>query len=188
MDLADLYVTEDGAGNIHIGLTIATDIGASNWGKYKVFIQTDNGGAGSTTDPWGRAINCGGTFSPQYNLSCWVDGTMGSELYKWNGASWTLLDNDGTVNDLDNGHAMAVSANGNGGRGGVEWWLTRAALGNCTTVQVEATCTGGGGGDNGQDTVPSDVNATDWGTVTVLDSPTAPPITVPVTMSGFVVE
>jgi hypothetical protein len=179
MDLENLYVYYD-ATDVYICLTVNSDIGTNNWGKYKVFIQTDNGGAGGTSDPWGRAIATGGTFSPQFALSTWVDGGGGTNAHKWTGA-WT--DQSGTW-----AGGMAISATGNtGGHGGVEWKVPKAWLGNPAKVDVEATCTANGGTDNGQDTVPSDVNATDWGTVTTLDAPQVN-IDVPVELSAFAAE
>ncbi|MBX7244439.1 MAG: hypothetical protein K1X53_03015 [Candidatus Sumerlaeaceae bacterium] len=177
MDLSGIYAAED-SGTINLALTIAADIGATNWGKYKIFIQTNNGGTGSTTDPWGRAIACGGGFSPQYCLSCWVDSGGGFNYHHWNGSSW---------DSLGSGATFAISGAGNGGQGGVEWALTRSSLGTPSTIQIQGTCTGGGGGDNGQDAVPSQANATDWGTVTTLSTPTSA-ITVPVGVSGFTIE
>lgn len=181
MDLKDLYVKDDGT-FIHIAITVNTDLSINNWGKYKAFIKTDNGGSGGTSDPWGRAINSSASFSPQYVISCWLDGTPGVQLHKWNGSGW--YEQGGAV-------TMAVSGNGNATSmppfGGIEWRISRADLGNATTVQVQATCTGGGMGDNGQDTIPSETNATDWNTLTVLDNPTGPQ-TVPVTLSGVSME
>jgi hypothetical protein len=176
MDLQSIFVADNGT-TVAIGLTVAQDFTGGDWGKYKIFIQTNNGGAAGTSDPWGRAITA--PFGAHYVLSTWVDGGGGFNFHKWNGASWDLL---GT------GASFALSANGNPGSfGGVEFWISRAALGNPATIQVQATCTGGGGGDNGQDAVPSQANATDWGTNTALNTPTSS-IAVPVSMSEFAVE
>ncbi|MGI8905490.1 MAG: hypothetical protein ACR2IE_03250 [Candidatus Sumerlaeaceae bacterium] len=182
LDLQDLYVAESG-GIIHIAMTVDTPFTATvnDWGKYKIYIQTDNGGVGNTTsDPWGRAIRAGGSFSPQYVLSAWVDGGGGSQFHHWNTgtSAWDVV---------GAGSSFAFSNSGNGGNAGVEWSVTRAALGNPATIQVQGTDTGGGGSDNGQDAVPSQTNATDWSTVTVLATPTSA-AAVPVTISGFSVE
>lgn len=176
MDLKDLAVKEEG-GVIQIGMTMNVDLSVTSWGKYTVLIETDNGGPGSTTHGWGRAMGADGVnFKPQYCIASWVDGGGGATMYHWNGSAWQDMSADCQV---------AISANGNGGLGGVEWRVTRAKLGNPTTIKLIGASTGGGGGDNAQDAIPSgNGNASDWGSFSVLSVPTGS-VSVPVGLSSF---
>ncbi len=183
VDLENIYVYQ-GATDVFICMTIGTDIGANNWGKYKIFIETNNGGAGLTTDPWGRALGADGTnFNPQFAVSSWVDGGGGAQVHSVQAGAWQ--DDSGTY-----GGAFALSATGNTGAfGGIEISIPKTYLGSPTTVKVVGVSTGGGANDNGQDTVPSNTagNATDWTTTTTLDVASSA-VTVPVELSAFEIE
>jgi hypothetical protein len=168
MDLENLYVVEDDT-NLWICVTVADDIGTNNWGKYALYIQANGGTlpagpvSASFTDTWGRSVGVLDPFNPNAQIHTWVDGGGGYQFDTWGGAAWAA------------GAAIgfAISGTGNvGGFGGVEFQIPLAALGDATSWDIEAWVTAGGGTDNAQDTVPSDINATDWGTLGSLSLPT----------------
>ena len=160
MDLLDLYVCNDND-FWYFYFTVDDDIVATNWGKYLLYIDTTGDGSGATFDAWGRnvaVINPNGL--PEYSLNGWVDGggvydENKTQLWHWTGAAWTQ---EGMAADA------ALLA---GTPSAIEWKVSRAALGDPATIWCEVFSTGGGGGDNAQDTIndpADDWNATDWAT------------------------
>lgn len=160
MDLLNLYVCNDND-FWYFFFTIDANVGTSNWGKYLLYIDTTGNGAGATFDAWGRnvaVVNPNGL--PEFSLNGWVDGggsynASKTQLWAWGGASWSQV---GTAAD-----AALVT----GAQSAIEWKVSRTALGNPATIWCEVYSTGGGGGDNAQDTIndpADDWNATDWST------------------------
>lgn len=160
MDLLNLYVCNDND-FWYFYFTIDENIATTNWGKYILYIDTTGDGAGATFDAWGRnvaVINPSGL--PEFSLNGWVDGggvynASKTQFWGWTGAAWSSL---GTASDA------ALLA---GTPSALEWKVSRTALGNPATIWCEVFSTGGGGGDNAQDTIndpADDWNATDWGT------------------------
>lgn len=186
LDLTNLYVYDDGGTTVFIGMQMTGDIVATDWGKYVFYIETDTqtSGAGvGNGNGWGRPIQADGTaISPSYWLATWVDSGNGFELHQWSGtgSTWNMLyASYGTTGGI--GFAKSTNA--------VEISVPRSALGGASTVKVVGMSTGGGGGDNAQDSVPSAGQAAggDWGAMVTLTSATAA-ITVPVTVSGFAID
>ncbi|MCA9755171.1 MAG: T9SS type A sorting domain-containing protein [Candidatus Eisenbacteria bacterium] len=190
MDLLDLYVCNDND-FWYFYFTVDDDIVATNWGKYLLYIDTTGDGSGATFDAWGRnvaVINPNGL--PEYSLNGWVDGggvydENKTQLWHWTGAAWTQ---EGMAADA------ALLA---GTPSAIEWKVSRAALGDPATIWCEVFSTGGGGGDNAQDTIndpADDWNATDWATQAQLfnstrvdrasGSDTTPPIVTSATTIG----
>lgn len=170
MDLGSLYVAND-ANFWYFLFTVNTDIVATNWGKYLIFIDTTNDAAGGTTDPWGRAISVNDPHKAEYSLRGWFDGggaygVSKTQFWQWGGAAWAQ---NGTAD------AAAVSA---GAVSGVEWKIARSKLGDPSQIWVEVVSTGGGASDNAQDTCndpANDWNAVDWSTPAVIANSTNVP-------------
>ncbi|MDD3626791.1 MAG: hypothetical protein PHV06_05680 [bacterium] len=171
MDLVDLYVYDD-TDNYYILFTIDKDIsGASNWGKYAIYIDVDNtNDSGATSDAWGRAVVVNNPHKPEYALYCWVDQTpfyasSDTQLYSWNGSSWT-------------GPTYPVlAALSTGTISIVEYEISKSSLGNPSQIWLEVWSTGNGGTDNARDTInnPSDDwngTAGDWSSTADLDCST----------------
>ncbi|NUM48685.1 MAG: hypothetical protein HUU38_28590, partial [Anaerolineales bacterium] len=172
MDLLDLYITDD-ANYFYFAYTVNVDIAATNWGKYLFYIDTTNDANGATSDAWGRNVVVTDPHKPEFSINTWVDaqpyGTEDIQFWGWNQGttSWNSLP------------AITAAALGTGSPSTIEWQVAKADLGNPSTIWVEVYSTGGGGGDNAQDTINepvNDWNATDWGTqATLLNSSQYPP-------------
>jgi glycosidase len=164
MDLLDLYVTED-ADHFYFAFTVNADIGATNWGKYILYVDTTHDANGAINDAWTRNVVVNDPHKPEYGIYSWVDnppyGPDDTQVVAWTGAAW----------DWGNVGQIAAGALGAGTPSIVEWQVAKADLGNPGEMWLEVWDTGGGGGDNAQDTIndpADDWNATDWSTRAVL--------------------
>ncbi|MBU1698996.1 MAG: Ig-like domain-containing protein [Candidatus Eisenbacteria bacterium] len=166
MDLLNLYVCND---NVYwyFYFTINTDISANNWGKYAIYIDTTNDANGATSDAWGRNVIVNDPHKPEYGIYTWINatpyGTEDINLASWNGAGWDF-------STISEGALL-----GGVTPGAIEWKVEKTAIGSPTEIWCEVWDTGGGGGDNAQDTIndpPDDWNATDWSTQAVLSNST----------------
>jgi FlgD Ig-like domain len=169
MDLGDLYVCNDDT-YWYFLFTVNADIGASNWGKYVLFIDTTDDLNGGTTDPWGRNIAVSDPHKAEYTVRSWVDGggaytAAKSQFWAWSQGttSWTQ---DGALDEA----ALTTGATST-----FEWKIARSRLGDPSILWCEVATTAGGGTDNAQDTAndpAQDWNATDWTTTAVLSNST----------------
>ena len=164
MDLLELYAAQD-ADNFYFAYTINADIGATNWGKYALYVDTTNDANGATVDAWTRNVVVNDPHKPEYGIYTWVDATPygpeDTQLVHWTGAAWDW----GSVGQVTAG------AIGAGTPSVIEWQVAKSGLGDPDTIWVEVWDTGGGSNDNAQDTIndpPDDWNATDWATQAVL--------------------
>ena len=162
MDLGSLYVTED-ADSFFVAFTVNGDIGAANWGKYMLYIDTTNDANGATSDAWGRNVVVNDPHKPEFSINSWVDaapyGAEDTQLWSWTGSGWSQ---SGSV------ESAALSA---GATSVIEWEISKAALNNPDTLWMEVWSTGGGDGDNAQDTINApadDWNAADFSTLATL--------------------
>ncbi|MGC9394137.1 MAG: alpha-amylase family glycosyl hydrolase [Anaerolineae bacterium] len=165
MDLLDLYVTDD-AHNYYFAFTINDDIVTTDWGKYAIYIDTTNDANGATNDAWGRSVVVDDPHKPEYGIYAWVDGGVfgpgNTQLVPWTGSGWDW----GAVRQV-----LAAARAFDGSTSTIEYQVPKAFLGDADHLWVEVWNTGGGGGDNAQDTIndpPDDWNATDWSTQAVL--------------------
>ncbi len=161
LDLLDLYVTSD-ADYVYFAFTVNADLSAANWGKYVIYLDTDGvSGSGATSDAWGRNVAADAAHRPEVAIYTWVDSPpydVGhTQVVSWTAAttSWDW----GSVAQLDE------AALGAGTTSVLEWKVSKAKLGNPSGFWLEVWDTGGGGGDNAQDTInfpADDWNAADW--------------------------
>jgi len=63
------------------------DVGGST-DQCRILFFLDTGPGGSTTNPWGRAINT--PVQADYFLGSWTDAGGGFIFYKWTGSEWLL--------------------------------------------------------------------------------------------------
>jgi len=168
MNLVHLYVAED-ATSYYFAFTINADIGATNWGKYVIYVDTTNDANGATSDAWGRNVVVDDPHRPEYGLYSWVDCTYGpscTQFWRWTGGGWTQ---EGTLDG---------AARTTGATSVLEWQIAKSRLGSPATLWVEAWSTGEMGTPNAQDTIndpPEDWNATDWSTTAHLKCSTRYP-------------
>jgi len=167
MDLLDLYVAQD-ATHFYFAFTVNTDLSANNWGKYAIYIDTTNDANGATSDAWTRDVVANDPHKPEYAIYSWLDSppyqTGHTQVVPWDQGttSW----NWGAMTNLDE---VAIGA---GSVSVIEWKLAKAVVGNPSTIWLEVWDTGGGGGDNAQDTINNpadDWNAVNWDDQAVLD-------------------
>ncbi|HHS98165.1 MAG TPA: hypothetical protein ENK08_09800, partial [Chloroflexi bacterium] len=163
MDLGQLYIAEDDT-YFYFAFTVDADVGATDWGKYVIYVDTDGSpGSGATSDAWGRNVVVDDPHRPEYGLYSWVNcatyDANCTQFWRWTGSGWTQ---DGTLD------AAALST---GPTSVLEWKVAKSRLGNPSTIWVEAWSTGELGNPSAQDTVndpPEDWNAWDWSTTAHL--------------------
>ena len=177
MDLKDLYITDD-ISTVYIAFVWNGD-GSTNWGKYCFYLEspgvTAAADSATYTDQWARPAGYTGSWAPNVQFHSWVDSGGGGGCNKWDGAAWAAINSQFAF-------SLANSC--------VEVGIPKSEIGivDYNSIKVEVWATGGGSGDNIQDTVPSDINATDWGTKYYLQSPVTYTMGVPVELSDFATE
>ncbi len=178
MDLLELYVAQD-ATNFYFAFTINANVATTNWGKYAIYIDTDNlAGSGATSDAWTRNLVVEDPHRPEYGLYSWVDCTpynaSCTQFWQWNGNNWS-----------QNG-ALDEAALGVGAISVLEWRVSKSRLGDPGAIWLEVWDTGGGSNDNAQDTIndpADDWNATDWTTSAFLLVSTQYPKNLPIELT-----
>jgi len=159
MDLGELYVAED-SNFFHFRFTINADIGATNWGKYALYLDLDGlPGSGATSDAWTRKVVAQDPHRPEYGIYTWVDvppyDPPDTQVVHWTGDGWDWPN----VQQVD---AVTLTA---GPVSTIEWKVARSKLGNPAGFWCEVWSTGGGSNDNAQDTInfpAEDWNASNW--------------------------
>ncbi|WP_367870374.1 hypothetical protein [Luteolibacter sp. Populi] len=87
LDITSVDVTLDAAGeNITFKINLNGSPVDTNWGKYMIGIRSNPGGT-TTGSGWGRPITMAGGMT--HWIGCYVDGSMGAEVYAYNGSIWT---------------------------------------------------------------------------------------------------
>jgi hypothetical protein len=88
LDILGMEVTNN-ATDITFTLTVNGNVNTTDWGKFLIGIAT--GGTGTTTgNGWGRPINLNSPIGGMdYWIGSWVDGGGGSQLWSYNGTSWS---------------------------------------------------------------------------------------------------
>lgn len=168
LDLLDLYIAED-ANSLYFAFSVNGNIGSPNWGKYAIYLDTTNDSAGATSDAWTRNVIVNDPHKPEYGIYTWVDATPygpeDTQLVHWTDSGW----------DWGNVKQVTAGAIGAGATSVIEWQVSKVDLGSPEEIWVEVWDTGGGTGDNAQDTIndpADDWNATDWTTQAVLANST----------------
>ena len=184
MDLLELYAASDPT-YLYVAFTINADIVATDWGKYMVYIDTDNtDNSGATSDAWGRNVVVVNTMHlPEYTVNCWVDsppfGIDHFQFVPWDGTQW----------DWGAAGQPAAAALTGGSPSVIEWSIPWTQLGSPGgTIYLEVWNTGGGATDNAQDTINNpaeDWNASDWSTQATLQNSAAYLIPEPGTILAF---
>ncbi len=169
MDLLELYAAQD-VDSIYVAFTVNADLAAANGGKYVVLIDTTNDANGATSDAWSRNVVVHDPHKPEYGIYTWVDSApydaADTQLVHWTGSAW----------DWGSVTSVAAAAMVAGTPSVIEWRVAKADLGDPDGVWIEVWDTGGGAGDNAQDTInnpPEDWNATDWSSQAALEVSTA---------------
>jgi len=167
MDLLDLYVTSD-ADFVYFAFTVNTDLSVNNWGKYVIYMDTDGvSGSGASSDAWGRNVTADAAHRPEVAIYTWVDSPP-YDVAHTQVVSWTA---SAAAWDWGNAAQLDAAAIGAGAVSVIEWKVAKARLGNPNGFWLSVWDTGGGGGDNAQDTInypADDWNAADWSSQAML--------------------
>ncbi|MCX7717106.1 MAG: hypothetical protein N2111_01715 [Candidatus Sumerlaeaceae bacterium] len=196
LDCRELYLYDSGPGtDVFIAMRVGGNIVSTNWGKYMFFVETNNAtpkaGIGNGNG-WGRPIQGNGSsVNPSHWIGSWVDSGGGWELYKFAGG--TTWNRTNASYDTPGGGGFVWTTDGTSST--LEYRIPRALFNTPlpTTVKVIGMSSGGGAGDNAQDSVPSSTpgtnqaNAGDWGSMVTMTQ-TQLPFSVPVTVSGFSID
>src|SRR5262245_16369513 len=79
LDILSLEADND-ASTLTLKMTLAGDVGATDWGKYMVIMDTVPGGD-TTGNGWARPISM--TSGADYWLGSWVDNLNGIQKFNW---------------------------------------------------------------------------------------------------------
>ena len=147
-DIASLEISNNAT---DVVMTLSMLVNNPGWGNYMVGIKTP-AVASSTTNPWGRPITF--TSTPiNYWIGTWTDGGGGSQLWAYNGSSWSNTGALGsfTFSSTTNKAVMTFSLSSMG--------LTVGDIFN-----FEVFSSGSGGGDAAIDSLNDpNVTTSDWG-------------------------
>ncbi|MFH1278891.1 MAG: FlgD immunoglobulin-like domain containing protein [Candidatus Eisenbacteria bacterium] len=168
IDMLNLYVCNDNTFWYFL-FTVNANVSTTNWGKYRLYIDTTNDANGGTTDAWGRNVVVSDPHKPEFSVGSWVNAApYGPEDTQW----WAW--NQGTLTWVQSGTVDGAALNA-GTFSGIEWKIEKSRLGDPDSLWCEVWSTGGGDGDNAQDTSndpADDWNAADWSTQSILANST----------------
>lgn len=153
LDILGMEVTNN-ATDITFTLTVNGNVSTTDWGKFMVGIAT--GGTGTTSgNGWGRPINLNSPIGGMdYWIGSWVDAGGGSQLWSYNGTSWS------------GPSALAGFSFAGGATSTVTYTASLASLGLAVNdiFYFDAYSSGGGGGDSAVDALANpNVSITGWG-------------------------
>lgn len=153
LDILGMEVTNDST-DITFTLSVNGNISSTDWGNFMIGIAT--GGTGTTTgNAWARPINLSSPIvGMDYWVGSWVNGGGGSQLWSYDGASWT-----------DTGALPGYSFSP-GATSSITYTATLASLGLAVndTFYFDAYSSGSGGTDGAIDVLANpNISITDWG-------------------------
>lgn len=156
LDILSMEVTNTPT-DLLMTLTVNGDISSpTDWGQFMIGIAT--GGTGTTTgNGWVRPINMdspGGGMD--YWIGSWVNAAGGSQLWSYNGSSWT---NTGALPGFT--FTPGVTSN-------ITYTTSLASLGLSVgdTFYFDAYSSGGGGGDSAVDALSNpNISIVSWGQI-----------------------
>ncbi|MDA0293270.1 MAG: PEP-CTERM sorting domain-containing protein [Verrucomicrobia bacterium] len=140
--------------DITFTLSVNGNISSTDWGNFMIGLAT--GGTGTTTgNAWARPINLSSPIGGMdYWVGSWVNSGGGSQLWSFDGASWT---NTGALP----GYSFSPGATSS-----ITYTATLASLGLAVNdvFYFDAYSSGGGGGDSAVDALANpNVSVTQWG-------------------------
>ena len=140
----NLYLAED-ANNYYLGASAQTQ----SWQAWAFLINTTSGGG--TTDSWSRDINYGHADAPDFIFRGNYDATANyAEFHNWNGVSWAGIGNQASPTTYGIGNDF------------VEVAISKASLGNPSSINVQFFVTGDQNSHGTFDAIPDDEVDTSW--------------------------
>ena len=163
LDIVKMEVS-DTVDDVIFRLTVNGSIATTDWGNFMIGIANQKTAGSTTSNGWGRPIrlNAGGGNGMTHWIGSWVNGSGGSQLWTYNGASW-----DGPA-------SLAGFSFAAGTQSRITYTVSKASLGVATgdTIQFDAYSSGGGGGDSSVDALSNpQVAITSWGQIYTSQAP-----------------
>lgn len=162
LDILSTEVTND-ATDLFFTLTVAGDVGSTDWGKYLVIMDTRAGGD-TAGNGWGRPISL--ASGADFWIGSWVDSGNGAQLFEYTGGAWNGIGANGPFA----GPGGTPASDPNVGVSKTQFTVTlKASLASLglsvgSVVQFDAFTSGGGGGDGAIDSAANpDFSVLDWG-------------------------
>ena len=141
---SNLYLAED-ANNYYLGASAQTQ----SWQAWAFLINTTSGGG--TIDSWSRDINYGHADAPDFIFRGNYDATANyAEFHNWNGVSWAGIGNQASPTTYGIGNDF------------VEVAISKASLGNPSSINVQFFVTGDQNSHGTFDAIPDDEVDTSW--------------------------
>lgn len=155
LDIVSMEVTHN-ATDLMFTLTVNGNITTTDWGNFMIGIAT--GGSGTTSsDGWARPINMNSPIGGMdYWIGSWVNSGGGSQLWSYNGASWS-----GPT-------ALGSYTMTPGAQSTLSYTVALATLGlaNGDTFYFDAYSSGGGSSDSAVDALSNpNISITGWSEV-----------------------
>ncbi len=154
LDILGMEVTNN-ATDITFTLTLNGNISTTDWGNFMIGISTGSTTNLNTGNGWVRPIQLNSPVGGMdYWVGSWVNSGGGSQLWSYDGASWT---NNGALP----GFSFLAGSNST-----ITYTATLASLGLAIndTFYFDAYSSGGGGGDSAVDALANpNVSITSWG-------------------------
>lgn len=155
LDILGMEVTNN-ATDITFTLTLNGNYstGGNDWGNFMIGISTGSTATTNTGNGWVRPIQLNSPLGGMdYWIGSWVNGGGGSQLWSYDGASWT------------NTGALPGFSLSPGSTSTITYTATLASLGLAIndTFYFDAYSSGGGGGDSAVDALANpNVSITSW--------------------------
>jgi hypothetical protein len=131
-----------------------TSTGGNDWGMFMIGISTGSTLSTNTSNGWVRPIQLNSPLGGMdYWVGSWVNGAGGSQLWDYDGASWT---NNGALP----GYSFTPGAQST-----IAYTVSLSSLGLLAgeTFYFDAYSSGGGGGDSAVDALSNpNVSITSW--------------------------
>ncbi len=155
LDILGMEVTNN-ATDITFTLTLNGNYstGGNDWGNFMIGISTGSTASTNTGNGWARPIQLNSPLGGMdYWIGSWVNGPGGSQLWSYDGASWT---NTGALP----GYSLSPGTTST-----ITYTATLASLGLAAndTFYFDAFSSGGGGSDSAVDALANpNVSITAW--------------------------
>lgn len=154
LDILGMEVTNN-ATSVIFTLSLNGNISTTDWGNFMIGISTGSTASTNTGNGWARPIQVNSPLGGMdYWVGSWVNSGGGSQLWSYNGSSWS------------GPSALAGYSFLAGATSSITYTLTLASLGlaNGDTFYFDAYSSGSGGGDSAVDALANpNISITAWG-------------------------
>jgi hypothetical protein len=153
LDILGMEVSHT-ATDIMFKLTLNGNVTTTDWGQFMIGFSTGSTATTNTGNGWARPIQLNSPLGGMdYWIGSWVNGGAGTQLWSYDGASWT------------NTGALPTYSITSGSTSTFDYTVTLASLGLSAgdTFYFDAYSSGGGGGDSAVDALANpNVSITSW--------------------------